>query len=683
MKPFNKIPGTLQRGQVESRLGPDGKLSVSLLNGEGKVNVPYLPGYFGEQGHFIGGSPQPGTPVTVQQAEGGEYFLINQIVKSNLYQSLNISGNSLLIQSDSGTKINLDPDQYISIGNDYTQLRIDPNRNILSSNINEKFSVSEASINIEGIVKRDLNPRDTESNVSRRESHEYDDSLVPICFDPSTPFDALTIDQNDQNSSSIARNLPFIEKREMVYEFAHSFGYESDPAEASRYTRNKINTTPLKYNRREARTDLLGLTLAAPNYLMETVKGTVVDIYGNLLDLNRNVIPAGKEKNYSFRTNNDKLNAFQRIRAIERKSLAYHFEINARKGPVKKLKDGKLQIDPIAVVPVPEVNNKDDFARLRSRFFIDIDKEGQFKINVPASSETGNIPLLTRYENRSTVNGKDTPNNFSFDNQTPENKGLRRDIAIETFAFGSGAIEIKDPANTSALFTPQDRFTDKTILHGTAYHDITSCFTAFSTPEPFAYELDPKQSGIENKKFPKSFVSKEINISGPDANAGGRSGSINFDGMIEMNIGSNTVDKQSFWLDTHGSIIGNVGRDLNNVSMGLSLSGDLLIQVGGCDSGAIGLCDGQTKDSRFQLKNMAWRPGAVDIRVFRDTGEVTVVRIDNDGVTVMSPQNIKLISSRTLLLKAMKIDLDAEEINMYSNDPDASRTVLRNSKSIM
>ena len=45
-----------------------------------------------------------------------------------------------------------------------------------------------------------------------------------------------------------------------------------------------------------------------------------------------------------------------------------------------------------------------DYGRQRSRFFIDIDKEGQFKLNVPASSEKGNVPILTRYENYSTIN---------------------------------------------------------------------------------------------------------------------------------------------------------------------------------------------------------------------------------------------------------------------------------------
>jgi hypothetical protein len=59
-----------------------------------------------------------------------------------------------------------------------------------------------------------------------------------------------------------------------------------------------------------------------------------------------------------------------------------------------------------------------------------------------------------------------------------------------------------------------------------------------------------------------------------------RSGQVNLDGSLELNIGANTIDRQSLWLDTAGGIVGNVGRDLNNNSLILGMDGNAFVQVG-------------------------------------------------------------------------------------------------------
>src|SRR5690606_16539066 len=113
-------------------------------------------------------------------------------------------------------------------------------------------------------------------------------------------------------------------------------------------------------NRKQSRADTLSLSLFSPNYLMETIKGTVVDIFGNILDLNRSVIPIGSE-NATIRLdqNDNKSKAFLRIKELERKSLAYHFEINSR----KDLTGDNGQIS------LPDISSNEDYARNRSRFF--------------------------------------------------------------------------------------------------------------------------------------------------------------------------------------------------------------------------------------------------------------------------------------------------------------------------
>ena len=105
-----------------------------------------------------------------------------------------------------------------------------------------------------------------------------------------------------------------------------------------------------------------------------------------------------------------------------------------------------------------------------------------FKFNVPASSETGNIPLLTRYENYSTFGTEDNsnPNKLIF---REDNIDIFQDsfaspsfnISDGSFSKERGSISLDNNGNNGA---PIDRITDVHIKHGTAYHDIlATCYT--------------------------------------------------------------------------------------------------------------------------------------------------------------------------------------------------------------
>ena len=670
----DKIAGTIYQGTLDGTIDGFGRVGVKI-NTIGPKFARYYPGYFASGknfSHFIGGIPQQGTAVTIAAGVGGEYFILSLFAPSKLPA---IDNDSLLIQSDDKNKISLNPKTGIYLGNKSTKLRVHPIKGIISDNFDTKLHFSEASLSVDGIIKRD---KDGSKNSDQREDIDtFESSLSTICFDPSAPEHADVSGQNkDKNSGATTRNYPLVEKREVVYEFAFSTEYSNDETESTAFSGKKQAVNTLNYDRRAARTDTLSLSLVSPNYLMETVKGTVVDVYGNILDLNRNILPVGKETDLSFK-NKDRLDAFKKIRAIERKSIAYHFEINARKA--SRLANG--------VFIAPDITSSDNFARDRSRFSFDVDKEGQIKVNVPASSESGNVALLTRYENFSTINAvknNTDPNELVFDGPA-ENKNIRRDIFLDSFAFLGGTVSIKDPANDSAYSPPVDRILNAPMRHGTAYHDITASLKAHRTPVTHQYE--PVINDLEGvyESFPKYFVSREINISGSKANAGGRSGNINFDGSIEINVGANSVDKQSVWLDTQGSVLGSIGRDFNNVSMGLSMTGDLLIQVGGAD---IGFDDIQGPlvgtDPRFLGTNSAWRPGAIDIRVYGKTSECTIVRVDTDGVTVSTPGHINMVAGQSMTLKALQfINLEAEGIFFWKDDDSSVRELVRNNKSIL
>lgn len=675
-----RLPGTIYRGTLEGSIDAFGRVKVRIQGQEGIAQYArYYPGYYGtgqDFTHFIGGMPQEGTPVTLAAGDGGEYFIVSTQVR-NLPK---IEGDSLLIQSDDEHRINLSPSKGISVGNSLNKLRIHPTKSIVSDNFDTKYNFSEASLSVEGVIKRDLNPK---SGIDHRESLEgFEDDLKTICLDPSVPERTGALAQSKgKNSNNASRNYPFVEKREIVYEFAHSTGYSTDEEESLTFDGKKKKIVNATYDRREARTDTLSLSLVAPNILMETVKGTVVDVYGNILDINRNIIPAGKEKDLTFRDNTKPIDVFRRLRNIERKSIAYHFEINSRKAPE----------NPRGFVAPPDIDDSDNYSRSRSRFFMDVDKEGQLKVNVPASSETGNISLLARYENYSTIKAKqrgENPDNLPFEGQ-PENKDLRRDIFLDSFAFLGGTITIDDSANDSAFVPPYDRIGESPMKHGTAYHDITQTLKAHRSAVTHPYEPQVNTFASIFNSAPKNYVSTSINVSGDTANAGGRSGNFNFDGSIEINAGANTVDKQSVWLDTQGSFIGNIGRDNNHVSMGLSMTGDLLIEVGGSDvyfddGSLLAAGDVVTTDPRFAGKNFAWRPGAVDIRVWDKNHEFTVVRIDNDGVSVSTPGHVAIVANQSMTLKAHTfINMEAERVLFWGTDPSSTRELIRNNKSIL
>lgn len=643
---LNGFPGLFRVGVIQSYSEDNISIDVLLNSNFGTkqiVTVQLPVAQYSTTGIFIGSFPEPGSTVVVGQAEGGSWYFVSFLIKDPNSKSSTkldkipaISSGQAIFQASQNVKIIADKSDGITIGNVRDYLKIDSARSISSSSTKNNISLSEATRSVDGIIKRDLKPNINLSPIFKEISPLFDDSLKVISMDP-------TVQPIVNNTIGSTKNPPFVEKREIVFEFANSFKISNDDDELTSYKTNTNADNSLIINRRESRADALSLSLVSPNYLMETIKGTVVDIYGNLLDINRSILPIGKTENLSLKKIKDTLdlddgNVFREIKRQERKSIAYHFELNARK----------------EILGLPDTDSQSDYARQRSRFFFDIDKEGLFKLNVPASSETGNVPLLTRYENYSTIFPNpetNDPNDLTF-NENNE------DILIESFALNDGQIKISDALEIDGYAAPKNRFNNsKHIGHGLVYHDIISIGSAFlNNPLEYITTTDISTKNADFISLTESkFVSDNIIISGPDANAGGRSGSINFDGSIELNIGANTIDRQSLWLDLAGGSQLRAGRDLNNVSLEASLDGDLLIQVGGSTI---------ANDSRFIELNNAHRAGAVDIRVFNDNvGEYTTVRIDAQGISISSPGRLVFSANQDILMRTSStMNIEAETL---------------------
>lgn len=655
---LDEAVGLLKRGTIVKYLPDKGVLQVRLagtpaLKGKQAVpiNVQAPHSMFYNNGLFMGSMPVEGTPVIVGQGRGGEYHFVSFLSEDHpLVPDLKLG--VLLIQANDDTKITLDVKDHIHIGSSTNNIHIDTDANLISTNMYNSYEFTQGSRYINGVVKRDLKYNTQYSQYSKLESDKYDTKFKVIGLDPKITSNDVLIGQS--------KNPPLVETRELIYEFQYLSNIEDDKTESIKYgpaTTSENTTTDFSFpNRRLSRADTLSLSLVAPNFLMETVKGTVVDIFGNILDLNRTPLPIGQGENtLDQEKSTDKVASFLLIKELERKSIAYHFEINAR----KDLSSGTSNIG------LPDVLSTDNYARSRSRFFLDIDKEGQFKLNVPASSEKGNIPLLTRYENYSTFGDDDSNNpnklvyrkdgvdiyldSFASPQLTPVSNGF-----LTTTNGVRGSVVLK--ADGDGEGAPQDRLSGLHMKHGTVFHDIMqTCFTHQNEQYikfPTAGYMNPAFTSSIKKL--ETIVEDTIIVSGPNANGGGRSGSINFDGSIEMNIGANTIDRQSWWLDTAGGIVANIGRDIRGRSILANTGGDFYLQVGGY--GVMG-------DTRFPQDPS--RGAVLDLRILGSGGYCHMIRIDDNGIVIMTPGNLgihakgdlELTSDRTIRMEAPKVTI--------------------------
>jgi hypothetical protein len=615
--------------------------------------------YFSSGGGFIGGKPRGGTPVLVAQAEGGaNYYIVSFLAQDPSAKNTitptqiiipSLSDDQIVIQANTDESITLD-DNGITIGDYADSFVFDTNRAVVVNTFDNVYSLTQASRSIEGSIKRDRNPATIFSKALRAADASYDDVLSVVGMDPIAKT-------SNSNTGSSVRNPARIEKHEVVFEYEQFAYVRSNDVELQGYNPNApsnvSSTLPYFINRREGRSDALSLSLVSPNYLMESTKGTVVDIFGNIVDINRSVIPIGTNSSLSVANVKSTVskdtfnNVYEQIKRFERKSLAYHFEINARKET-----NGS---------GVPDVNNTNNYARLRSRFHFDIDKEGQFKLNVPASSEMGNVPLLTRYENYSTVNldpATKDPNALLFNSDYT-------DILTESFANATPISLVDDLGGSSA---PIDRITTASIGLGTTYHNIAQTCITFQTGTEYVPPEYVPITSLANGLIPPIpyIVTNTIITAGPNANAGGRSGQMNFDGSIEVNIGANTVDRQSLWLDTQGGIVAAIGRDLQNISLAGKLDGQVFLEIGGStvppeQPGP----NGKTRFANSPLgANTGLIAGALDIRVYDGLGSLTVLRIDVNGITISTPGGIVCSANGPIQLHTNS-DMYLEAENMY------------------
>src|SRR5690606_19267329 len=180
-----------------------------------------------------------------------------------------------LIQVKNNIRHIVDPEIGIHQGNPVNFVQIDPVLNIFSNRFDFNMEFTEANRKITGPVMRDIKANATRNiSGSALTSHSYNSSLYKVGLDPKT-----------KTGDSFVRNPGLNESREIIYEFNNSFGFTDDLREQEIYDSEKIPSANNFFPRDESRADVLGLSLVNPNHLLEIIKGTVVDIYGNVVDL--------------------------------------------------------------------------------------------------------------------------------------------------------------------------------------------------------------------------------------------------------------------------------------------------------------------------------------------------------------------------------------------------------------
>lgn len=654
---IGSLPGIPVRGIIRDYDIKNGLIYVSLpgtfpSNSSDHLWPVKIPaGWVGADGSISAGFPTKGTGIFCTIAQGGEWVFLNydhskalrtytSNGKRRVSSADKFAPGRWLTLVDNDIQLIADPKQGIIFGDSIQNVQADPVHNLYSTKFDQQMNFSEGHRHIIGPIKRDLESNSTRNiDGSSLSGHSYNSSLRKIGLDPKT---------NVSVSSFSTRNPGLVENRSMFYEFNRSFGYTNDIDEEKIYSGEDIPSAK-PYQRKNSITDTTSLSLDQPNFLLETVIGTIVDIYGNILDINRNTLPNGLIDSLSFRKSKENQEVvFKKLLEQLRKSIAYHFEINARKDNFN----------------LPDYNDNTDYSRDRSRFHFDIDKEGQFKLNVPSSSEVGNIPLLVRHENFSNLKGAETNVDRG---QFLRNATNNKDIFLEP--HGVGAIEIKSNEDTLKSFiSPTNRFDGNVIKLGTAYHDISKVLYPQQTFEKM-YSDETGTGGYPNSDLNNiskidGVVSLEVIAAGEGANAGGRSGTISMDGFLSLSIGANTIDRQSLWLDCAGGIVSAIGRDRFNRSVSASLDGDLFLEIGGATI---------SNDSRFTTEtsyNNETRDGVVDIRIW-NSGSFHTIRIDSQGIKIHTPQRIDIVSEGEMRFKSVKskITFDAERILFYGSSP--------------
>lgn len=483
------------------------------------------------------------TPGSIEQGD---------ILNSDDIDAPTVNPGEIVLQASSGAHIDMRETGDIKISNiknDGIYLS-DANRSLLTTSF-QYYNINDSGYTIEGRVKRfhpSYVPGTDPVFVDLLNDPEADTFTVDVARDQSQK--ALPMNRA-RGPANVIRNPPFAEKRELILEFADSFFVrdinteaalaaefpktlqEMDRSIAKRrgYGQNEQTFDNLRHS---SRTNLLKLD---SNIIVERVQGTLVDIFGNVLDINYNKLnmPKLSEKGKS---------AVPDAHLMLNRSVAYHFQVNSRN-----------------IIDKPTGSNK---------FTFDIDKEGQFKLNIPRSSTSGTVPTISTF--------------------TTTDSNLATRIDLNNIQLSKSAIAAPTGGNAGTAFHDMTLAGDRLIRHSIrAFNIIREHSNTIGiqsngdTPNieyVISNTIKANSSPVYTTTLAVAPGSPAISSTINSNFAGGRSGQMNLEGSLELSIGKDDGDNKSLLIDAAGSLIGWFGMDAHGRSAVVNADGSILVNVG-------------------------------------------------------------------------------------------------------
>lgn len=393
------------------------------------------------------------------------------------------------------------------------------------------------------------------------------------------------------------------------------------------------------YNKTRSEQNFL---LLAPDQLLEFSAGNITNNAGELLNINyvNNLNSFKKPKDY-FKISESA--DFNLARDIYNRSIAAHFQLNANK----------------------EVS---DYFDLSKNFRVVLDKEGVLKLNIPKSSDFGNIlyPDSTKISNTNyllhnsysniskaekipiTLRNSDGAAVFPQISSTMLNRTLRSTgiefsntnsyfqnnnldavrVNLTKYHNMYAVCELLTANYIEEIFIPQLASFDiaQHIVVGNIYEKLFERWgsdykSSISRPGNKEFHSDVVATALISPAEPVinpggvTYVSGQLKRSTPYSNSSADtsnpryssvSANINFEGSIESSVGADSADGKSITLDTKGAVVAWLGKDNRGRSLALQTDGDVMVNIGGHDS------SGKFNKGRLDLRVNLTNKGTLD-----------------------------------------------------------------------
>ena len=368
------------------------------------VPIPHLAGS-GNAGIFMGLSRGTRVLAMFTSAKSRDITVISGIIpKSNLYDKAfsvgksedtpsgtlpypSIKDNEVIIRGNKGAQISLLDSGDIStlgVNGGGSYLKRNQARTAMTLAVEDLVTYTNGSRIVSGPVRR-------MSSIKRNLFPKPDLTQTPLFADPdyavrTTPKGFFVGSKPLRRSYSVRkRNPEMSEYRMVINEFSTDYmftGFDDEVKRATNSLGMYENSETYARNREQGSTLHL-----AEHELIEMIGGNVVDINGNVLDLNYNPLSYGVDNN-KVPSRNLAIN-YDRARRISRRGIGWHWQLTTN-------------------------TRTTDPSQTLSNLVFDVDKEGLMKINIPASSDTGNIPFVSN----ANFTGDNDGVEVTFQNQT-------------------------------------------------------------------------------------------------------------------------------------------------------------------------------------------------------------------------------------------------------------------------